>query len=994
MDVRTRKRIAAALTALVATLALVATTARPATADTLLPDVLPLTVPGTYIVTLADRPIATYDGSTKGLAATKPKKGRKVKTDSREAKEYRGFLSQLQDRIAGIVGAEILQRFSVSLNGFSAVLTPLQAQRLQRTSGVVSVVKDTLIKGADDHKSTDFLRLSGEKGVWESLGGADKAGEGIVVGVIDSGIWPENPSFAGDRLQGEKPSGDEEYQPYLDGDEIVMDKSDGSTYRGSCQTGEEWTASECNSKLIGARYFANAWMSAVPPADRRDFISPRDGGGHGSHTASTAAGNHDVSASVDGVPFGEISGVAPAAKIAAYKVLWEGASEEQSGGFTSDIVAAIDAAVSDGVDVINYSLGSSSDVAHDAPVQLAFLSAASAGVFVSAAAGNNGPGAGTVGNSAPWVTTVAANTIQPYEGTVVLGDGRKFAGASTTVREDIGPAPLVTGAAVKTGEVSAEDAALCAPDSLDPALAGGKIIVCERGGYDRVAKSAEAQRAGAIGMVLANLLDDNLVGDRHSVPSVHLNAPAGPDVVAYAKTENATATLVPDNQTEDKTPYPQIADFSSRGPSPSSNGDLIKPDLSAPGVDILAAVAPPSNEGRDFDFYSGTSMAAPHIAGLAALYLTKHPRWEPMRIKSALMTTATNLSDAEGKDVTDPSVQGAGGVQPDKMFDPGLVFDASADEWLSYLEGIGVKTGTGAKAVDPSDYNNPSIGINELLDHETVVRKVTAVKPGLYQAKIDIPGIEAKVSPSILNFEEAGETKTFKVRVEKGDAPYDEAANGFLTWTGGDTSARLPLAVTPVQLTAPELVSGEGRSGRLNYEVMPGVAGDFPIKQFGLAAGSAEEGSLKPEEMKQYPVTIEAGTKAAQFTVRSEHDKADLDLYLYRMEEGLPIPVAESTSPAVDETIQVIEPPAGEYVALAVGFAAAPETETTPYRFGSSAVTPESEDAWFRVSPTDPTAEIQEPINVTVRWRRADPDVPHLGYIEYLNGSSTLVTIN
>lgn len=994
MKVRKRNRLTAALASLLVTVGLVAMIVRPASADPMLTDVLPLTVPGRYIVTLAQQPIATYDGSTRGLPATRPTHGRKVRTDTAAAERYRGFLGRLQDTIAGLVGAEIDQRFAVTLNGFSATLTSRQAEQLRRTSGVVSVVKDRLVKPADDHKSTDYLRLNGETGVWESLGGAEQAGQGVVVGVIDSGIWPENQAFAGAPLPTEKPSGDAEFQPYLRGDEILMEKSDGSTFRGVCQTGEEWTAADCNTKLIGARYFNDAWKAAVPPADRRDFDSPRDGGGHGSHTASTAAGNKGVPASVDGVGFGTFSGVAPAAKIAAYKVLWEGAGPEQTGGFTSDIVAAIDAAVADGVDVINYSVGGGEDTPHDSPVDLAFLSAAAAGIFVAAAAGNAGPGPTTLDNSAPWVTTVAAHTLQPFEGTVELGDGRRFAGASTTVREQIGPAALVTGAAVKTAAATSEDAALCGPETLDPALTAGRIVVCDRGTYDRVAKSAEVKRAGGLGMVLANQADESLNADQHSVPTVHLNAPDGPDVKTYAGTPGATATLLPDNQTDTKTPYPQIASFSSRGPSTASAGDLLKPDLAAPGVNVLAAVAPPSNEGRDFDFYDGTSMATPHVAGLVALYLTKHPKWSPMRIKSALMTTAGNLVDAEGEDVTDPYVQGAGRVRPERMFDPGLVFDATEKDWYRYLEGIGVDTGTRAKAIDPSDYNSPSIGIGELLDHQTVVRRVTAVEPGTYRAEIDLPGIEAEVTPSVLKFDEAGETKRFKVTLKKGSAPWDVPATGFLTWTGPDAEVRLPIAVTPDRVSAPAVVSDTGRSGSLRYLVVPGVDGEFPITKFGLAAGTAETGSLKAQEQKQFPVMITEGTKAAQVTVRSENEGADLDLYLYRIVNGAPVPVGESTSPTATETVRLIDPEPGQYIALVAGFADAPDTDSTPYEFRAAAVTKDAEDAQFTLRPSDPAASIQDPIQVALHWRRLDRETPYLGYIEYLDGSGTLVTIN
>ena len=199
-------------------------------------------------------------------------------------------------------------------------------------------------------------------------------------------------------------------------------------------------------KIVGARYFGDTWLAEVPAAERADVVSPRDGEGHGSHTASIAAGNHGVRAVVDDRDFGRISGVAPAAKIAAYKVLWQAKDATQSGAYDSDILAAIDAAIGDGVDVINFSISSADDPTD--PVQLAFLAAASAGIFVAASAGNSGPGASTVQSTSPWVDHGRAHTIAPYYGTVSLGNGRAYAGISTTVDEPVGPARLVNGAAV------------------------------------------------------------------------------------------------------------------------------------------------------------------------------------------------------------------------------------------------------------------------------------------------------------------------------------------------------------------------------------------------------------------------------------------------------------------------------------------------------------------------------------------------------------------
>ena len=237
-------------------------------------------------------------------------------------------------------------------------------------------------------------------------------------------------------------------------------------------------------------------------AERTDYLSPRDGDGHGTHVGSTAAGNAGVPAKVNGRSYGKISGVAPAAKIASYKVCFTSVTYPDSTCYTGDSLNAIDQAIVDGVDVINYSISSSDDL--DDPVDKAFLSAASAGIFVATSAGNSGPGPSTLDHVAPWVTTVAASTVKPYAATVVLGNGKKYAGISTVVQKKVGPAPLVPAAKVKTTGATADDASLCLDGTLSRAKAAGKIVVCDRGVNTRVEKSDEVKRAGGRGMVLVN----------------------------------------------------------------------------------------------------------------------------------------------------------------------------------------------------------------------------------------------------------------------------------------------------------------------------------------------------------------------------------------------------------------------------------------------------------------------------------------------------------
>ena len=220
---------------------------------------------------------------------------------------------------------------------------------------------------------------------------------------------------------------------------------------------------------------------------------------------------------------------------------------------------------------------------------------------------------------------------------------------------------------------TAEDVRLCAPGSLDPAKATGKIVVCDRGVVDRVAKSTAVKQAGGVGMVLTNTTPGSLDADFHAVPTVHLDEVAGAEVKAYvAATADAKAAFeIGDTTGSTPTVVPQIAGFSSRGPALASDSDVIKPDISGPGVSVLAAVAPPSGEGRDFDLYSGTSMSSPHIAGLAAFILGKNPQWSPMTVKSAMMTTAYDLKKADGSARHRPVRPGRRSRRPDEVLQPG-----------------------------------------------------------------------------------------------------------------------------------------------------------------------------------------------------------------------------------------------------------------------------------------------------------------------------------
>ncbi|MFJ2093623.1 S8 family serine peptidase [Streptomyces sp. NPDC087901] len=957
---------------------------------------------GTYLITLADQPLVTYDGSVGDLPATKPTEGEKLDVTSADAKRYRSHLTDEQNHVAKKVGATVRQHYAVTTNTFSAQLNAVQLVQLARTKGVTNIAPDRLHHATDEKNSTDFLGLSGRKGLWAALGGTAKAGKGIVIGDIDTGIWPESASFKAPALttrkptgnHGKKPDKNDLYRPYLDGTTTVMHKADGTTFTGTCQTGDSFTAADCNQKIISARYFGEGWLRYVPESNRGGYISPRDSEGHGTHTASTAAGNAGVHATADGNDLGTISGVAPAATISVYKALWQSKDGKQDGGLTSDLVAAIDQAVADGVDVINYSLGAMFESDYDDPSQTALRNAAAAGVFVATAGGNAGPEASSLDNTAPWTTTVAAGTVAPYTGTVTLGNGKSYTGISTSVHGTVGSAPLVRAAAVKTADAETADADLCMAGTLDPALTTGKTVVCDRGTVARIDKSAEVKRAGGIGMILVNIGNESTDGDLHSIPTVHLGGPDATAVRDYAATDNAAATLTSGGKGDT---YPQVAGFSSRGPSSASNGDLLKPDITAPGATILAAVAPPGNQGRDFDFYSGTSMATPHIAGLAALYLSEHPTWSPMSIKSAMMTTASPTKTADGKKSDDAFAQGAGEVEARAMLKPGLVYDSNEQDWLAYLEGVGVDTGTGTKAIDPSDLNYPSIAIGELFGTQTVTRTVTATSAGTYRAKVDLPGIKATVSPSVLRFSHPGQKRTFTVKLDVTTAPAGAIDTGSLTWTSGRTTVRSPIVVTPQVIHAPAEIKGTGTSGEATYSVTPATS-TLQATARGPVSSPLTKGSLTGTAEIYHEAAIPVGAKATQITVHFDVAEGNVGGVVWGPMVGGVLQGGAFGDPDSNGTVTINVPQTKAdtiFVAVVALDYTGNGESVTPYTFQVNHITDDSPvTGKVTVTPDHGRVTPGTPIDLTAAWSGVPAAARSTVWIEYPNGAGTFLTLN
>ncbi|MGE5262939.1 MAG: S8 family serine peptidase, partial [Acidobacteriota bacterium] len=633
--------------------------------------------------------------------------------------------------------------------------------------------------------------------------------------------------------------------------------------------------------------------------------------------------------------FGKINGMAPHARIAMYKALWSTQDASTASGFTSDLVAAIDQAVADGVDVINYSISGTLTNFLD-PVQVAYLYAANAGIFVAASAGNSGPTTSTVAHPGPWLTTVAAGTHNRNgNGSVTLGNNVTYTGAS--VATAVGPKPLIDSTAAGLPGADPTALALCfaAVDNggtavLDPAKVAGKIVVCDRGSNARVNKSLAVKEAGGVGMILLNTSPNSLNADFHFVPTVHLADTDRAAVKAYAATAGATATINKATIVYNA-PAPFTASFSSRGPLRAGGGDLLKPDLIAPGQDILAAVAPPGNAGRDFNLYSGTSMSSPHVAGLAALLKQLHPDWTPMMVKSSLMTSAYDVLDGPNTSAAIIFRQGAGHVQPNKAADPGLVYNAGWNDWLAFLCGTtGLSPSTCSAlsgkgySLDPSNLNVASIAIGDLAGVQTVTRKVTNVGKtnATYTASVTgMTGFNVTISPASLTLN-PGETKSFDVKFTRTTATLNAYTGGQLTWSDGKHTVRIPMVVQPVALAAPKQVSG-------SYNVTFGYNGPFSATARGLLPATTFTGSVmtdptgtfkpvvSPSTVK-YDVVVPAGTTYARFSLFDANTTpgSDLDLYVYRGTTQ----VGSSTGSTATEEVNFLNPTAATYTVWVHGF--------------------------------------------------------------------------
>ncbi|KAH7574726.1 hypothetical protein JRO89_XS03G0336100 [Xanthoceras sorbifolium] len=703
----------------------------------------------------------------------------------------------------------IFYSYNKHINGFAATLEEKEAEEIAKHPQVISIFENK-IRQLHTTRSWDFLGL--EKGSdvpLNSLWKKASFGDGIIIGNIDTGIWPESESFS-DEGMGPVPS----------------------RWRGICQSGmtEEGLHDgiKCNRKLIGIRYFSKGAEEKIRSSNMTlpsmySLLTARDFNGHGTHTLSTAGGNFVANVSVLGYGNGTAKGGSPQARVAAYKACWQ---EAPNGCTDADIIAAIEAAISDGVDVISSSLGDQQVEYFDNGAAIGAIHAMMRGIPVVASAGNDGPTPSSILNTAPWILTVGASTIdREFVSYVTLGNGKLLQGASLS---SIGLPPqtfypLIMGADVRMPDASPEDANHCSNFKLiDREKLEGKLLVCIVKQENPTTQTSSLQEADdtdmpqvryGIIMVSDEEIGNDVRAELMSLPISHINFTDGESLFAYINSTKNPVAHITNAKTEFNTkPAPMVARFSSRGPC-KLEPNIIKPDITAPGVNIIAANLGDPN--FPYKTNSGTSMSCPHVAGIVGLLKTLHPDWTPSAIKSAIMTTATTedtsscpIVDLNNKEAT-PFDYGSGHVRPDLAADPGLVYDLTVGDYLNFLCTRGYNETaislfySGQPFVCPktfslADFNYPSIAVANLSDSVTITRRLKNVgEPGTYKVSVqELAGVLVQVEPESLTFGKQGEEHTFKVVLKRNDnVQLGRYVFGGLTWSDGSHHVRSPIAV-------------------------------------------------------------------------------------------------------------------------------------------------------------------------------------------------------
>ncbi len=704
------------------------------------------------VIKYAFTPTASYTGKIRGLKATSPRVTHKsLRKNARAVKAYQAFAAKKTQKINGAVkhavpAIRLGSRFTIAYGGVAARVPANKVQALLGVKGVVAVQKDTLNQPLDDN--TSFI---GATNVWPSLGGSAHAGNNVVIGVIDTGVWPEHPMLSPAGVPA--PAGGIKGCQFGDGSDVAHL---GPTFA-------------CNNKLVGAYAKTATYMANIGSNgnefcnDTTDVCSPRDSEGHGTHTTTTAGGDCVASAVLYGVERGPVCGIAPGAHIEQFRVCLV------QGCFGSDSVSAVSQAIADGVNVINFSISGGASPYSD-PVELAFLDATNAGISVNASAGNAGPGAATSDHGGPWVTTVGAST------------GPRSFNSTLHLTADGGATLDVQGVTLTNGIGSATPVVLAASAPPEDALcdvtatAGtftGKVVVCARGNNGRIDKGRRVLAGGAAGMILYNqsAAVTDLESDNHYLPAIQTQFNSNSIANFVGSHTNVMATWA--QGTAQAGQADVMASFSSRGPV----SDWIKPDVTAPGVQVLAGMTPQPDQttadngppGNLYQAIAGTSMSSPHSAGVSALVKASHPSWTPEEIKSALMTSSVQtVVKEDGVTPADAFDMGDGSIRADRAVNPTLVFNETGANFAA----------AGSDTIHRIDLNLASV------DATTMAGSVTT-----HRTAINVSGKSQNMSVHIT--EPAGVTIT--VGNNNHDLHIDKA--GTLTF--------------PITISAPDVANGQ-----------------------------------------------------------------------------------------------------------------------------------------------------------------------------------------